>query len=48
MPVPVPFAVPELVFMQVWHARQDYDAGQIWLRGIVRRALAHDAAQVSK
>jgi DNA-binding transcriptional LysR family regulator len=48
MPVPVPFTVPELVFMQVWHARQDYDAAQIWLRGIVRRALARDAAQVSK
>jgi len=48
MPVPVPFAVPELVFMQVWHVRQDYDAAQIWLRGVVRRALAHEATQVSK
>ncbi|MDO9442122.1 MAG: LysR family transcriptional regulator [Beijerinckiaceae bacterium] len=40
MPVPVPFEVPDLIFMQVWHARQDYDRAQIWLRDVVRRALA--------
>ena len=45
MPVPVPFPVPELVFMQVWHARAEFDPAQIWLRGIVRRALRHGTAQ---
>jgi DNA-binding transcriptional LysR family regulator len=40
MPVPVAFSVPELVFMQVWHARGDLDEAQVWLRGVVRRALA--------
>ena len=43
MPVPVPFPVPELVFMQVWHARAEFDQAQIWLRDIVRRALASSA-----
>ncbi|MDB5508158.1 MAG: hypothetical protein JWL93_627 [Hyphomicrobiales bacterium] len=42
MPVPVPFDVPDLVFMQVWHPRQDFDRGQIWLREIIRRALRED------
>ena len=40
MPVPVPFPVPELVFLQVWHPRADLDTSQIWLRDIVRRAIA--------
>jgi hypothetical protein len=39
MPVPVPFTVPELVFMQVWHPRAECDKAQIWLRDIVGRAL---------
>jgi DNA-binding transcriptional LysR family regulator len=40
LPVPVPFPVPDLVFAQVWHEREDLDAGQQWLRGLVSRALA--------
>jgi DNA-binding transcriptional LysR family regulator len=45
LPVPVPFAVPDLVFSQVWHARQDLDRGQIWLRETVDRALGHIGAE---
>lgn len=43
MPVPVPFPVPELVFMQVWHPRAEFDAAQVWLRDIVRRTLVPGA-----
>ncbi len=45
LPVPVPFAVPDLVFSQVWHARQDLDRGQIWLRETIDRALGGMGAE---
>ncbi len=48
MPIPVPFVVPELVFTQVWHARQDLDRGQIWLRDTIDTALAADREKSSK
>lgn len=40
MPVPVPFPVPDLVFMQVWHTRRQHERAHVWLRDVVRRALA--------
>lgn len=42
VPIPVPFPVPELVFELVWHERHMLDQGQIWLRGIVARALSQE------
>jgi hypothetical protein len=45
LPVPVPFVVPDLVFSHVWHARQDLDRGQIWLRDAVNRALNRMGAE---
>ncbi len=44
MPVPVPFEVPDLVFLQVWHARKELDRAQVWLRQTVDRAL-HTASK---
>lgn len=44
MPIPVPFTVPELVFTQVWHARQHLDRGQIWLRETIDTAVAARAS----
>ena len=43
-------AVPgaELVFMQVWHARAEFDEAQVWLRDIVRRALAQGAGSARR
>jgi DNA-binding transcriptional LysR family regulator len=39
LPVPVPVAVPELVFMQVWHRRYDLDPGHRWFRDLVWEAI---------
>jgi hypothetical protein len=42
VPIPVPFPVPALVFEQVWHERHMLDPGQVWLRGVVKRALGQE------
>lgn len=38
--VPCPVPLPPMRFYQVWHARQNSDAGHAWLRGLVQAAAA--------
>ncbi len=37
--VPCPVPLPALRFYQVWHARQNSDAGHLWFRGLVQTAV---------
>ncbi|MCR0984528.1 LysR family transcriptional regulator [Roseomonas populi] len=39
-PPPIPVPLPPLRFLQVWHRRDDRDAGHRWLRGLVRQAVS--------
>ncbi|KPC64468.1 LysR family transcriptional regulator [Streptomyces chattanoogensis] len=38
--LPVPLDLPTMNMAMAWHPRQEADAGHIWLRGLVRRAVA--------
>ena len=37
-PPPIPMPVPPLRFLQVWHIRDDRDAGHRWMRALVAEA----------
>ncbi|MFE1771838.1 LysR family transcriptional regulator [Streptomyces sp. NPDC059008] len=38
--LPIPLDLPTMTMEMAWHPRQEADAGHIWLRGLVRRAVA--------
>ncbi|MGW1373857.1 LysR family transcriptional regulator [Streptomyces sp. NPDC002446] len=38
--LPIPLDLPPMTMAMAWHPRQEADAGHIWLRGLVRRAVA--------
>ena len=40
VPIPVPFAVPELVFSLAWHPRCELDTAHAWLRALISRVLS--------
>lgn len=47
-PVPVPIAVPELEFIQIWHRRYDGDPGHRWLRDLVLDAVQPARPKVAR